>query len=112
MITTRALRYLYVLASLLAAHATVVSVHRGAAWYALGFAGVDLLLLVAAIREYHATEERRAVAVRAERLVRLRALVEADALAFTLDDACCETWWTSCGTAHDYETCDRIRRAA
>lgn len=109
---TRILCLLYVLASLLAAHATVASTQHHATLYALGFAAVDLLLLVAAIREYLVADERRAVAVRAERLARLGITVQATPLALSdLDEGCCETWWTSCGTVHD-NRCATTRRAA
>ncbi|MGW4388225.1 hypothetical protein [Streptomyces sp. NPDC004685] len=108
---TRILCLLYVLASSLVLHASIVSTQHDAPGYAVGFAAVDLLLLVAALREHLAAEERRAVAVRAERLARLRALVEAEQLAHIEMDACCETWWTSAGAEHD-AACLTHRRAA
>lgn len=109
---TRPLCLLYVLASALALHASIASTQHNAPGHALGFAAVDLLLLVAALREHLAADERRAVAVRAERLARLRVLVEAAPLALSdLDDACCETWWMSCGAAHD-DRCAITRWAA
>lgn len=108
---SRILCLLYVLASSLALHASIESTQHDAPGYALGFAAVDLLLLVAAIREHLAAEERRAVAVRAERIARLRAYGEAEQLAHIEMDRCCETWWTSAGAEHD-AACTTHRRAA
>lgn len=115
--TSRTLCLLYVLASGLALHASITSAQHGAIPYALGFTALDLLLLVAAIREYLALEERRGAAVRAERVARLHARAEADAEAIDgiarieLAAACCELWWTSAGTDHD-TACGRDRWAA
>lgn len=96
--TSRPLRYLYVLASLLPGRATVVSAQHDAPGYALGFVLVGLLLLVAAARDYLAAQRhRRAAAVRAERAARPGPYT---GVAHDMDD-CCETWWTSAGTRHD-----------
>jgi hypothetical protein len=112
---TRTLCLLYVLASGLALHASLTSAQHGAYGYALGFTALDLLLLLAAIREYLALEERRGAAARAERDARRDAEADAEAIdgiaRIELAAACCETWWTSAGADHD-TTCQRDRRTA
>jgi hypothetical protein len=106
----RGLWLLYAAAAGLTARCAAVSARHGAWWYAAGLAVTALLLVVAVGREYVAADERRAAAIRAERAARLRAARAlapgmrrlADAIA--LDTACCELWWTSCGTDHNPDT--------
>ncbi|MFZ3569938.1 hypothetical protein ACOKM5_23310 [Streptomyces sp. BH097] len=45
------------------------------------------------------------------RIVVVGATAEQDEAALALNDACCEVWWTSTGTAHE-DGCDRARWAA
>lgn len=108
----RALRSLYLLGGALTALCATTSAQHGAYWYAAGLAAVTVLLVTAAVREYVDADERRAAAVRAERATRLRALTDQRAIrqtADTLEHACCERWWTSCGFCHD-STCNNQRR--
>lgn len=110
--SARALWWLYLGAAVLVAHCAVTSADNGALWYAAGLFGVSLLLLVALAREYVAADERRTVAVRAERAARLRDRAEQRDIRRTADSlghACCERWWTSCGFYHD-DTCKTRRR--
>lgn len=112
MTAARALCLLYVLGSGLALHASIASSQRSAFGYAIGFAGVDLLLLAAAAREYLTADERRAAAARAERAVRPRAYDSAEGVVrVALAGGCCERWWTSAGTEHD-AGCSRTKRTA
>ncbi|WP_338699155.1 hypothetical protein V2W30_22545 [Streptomyces sp. Q6] len=117
MTRTLTLTLLYLLGAGLAVHASVTSGQHDALGYALGFAALHALLLVAAIREWLAAEERRAIAAGAARLARLRARAEAEAEAIDgiarieLAAACCEMWWTSAGADHD-AACGRDRWAA
>jgi hypothetical protein len=111
----RGLWLLYAAAAGLTARCAAVSARHGAWWYAAGLAVTALLLAVAVGREYVAADNRRAAAVRAERAARqrtvdalmpgMRRLADAFVLADALDTACCERWWTSCGTDHDPDTC-------
>jgi hypothetical protein len=45
------------------------------------------------------------------RIIPIGATAADDEVALALDDACCETWWTSAGAAHDDE-CARARWTA
>lgn len=111
--TARLMWWLYVLAAMLTAHCGITSARNHAPWYAVGLLGVSLLLLVALAREYIAADERRAAAIKAERAARLRQTRPAidGVVAVALAGACCETWWTSAGAAHD-STCARKDQAA
>jgi hypothetical protein len=107
--STRALGWAYLLAALLTAHCATNAARNGAPWHAAGLVAVSLLLGVA--REYVASDERRAAAVRAERAARLRTW--ASHARTDLEDGCCERWWTSCGTEHDdLPHCTRKDQAA
>lgn len=110
--SARALCWAYLLAAVLVAQCAVTSARHGAPWYAAGLTVVQLLLIVALIREYLTADERRAAQVEAERAIRLRDRAEQHAIrqaAEALGHACCERWWTSCGCHHD-STCKNQRR--
>jgi hypothetical protein len=109
--STRVLGWAYLLAAVLTAHCSVTSARNDAWWYAAGLFGVSFLLIVALAREYVVADERRAAAVRAERVARLRNW--ARQARPDLGDRCCERWWTSCGTEHDdLPHCTRKDQAA
>ncbi|MET8982109.1 hypothetical protein ABZX85_41655 [Streptomyces sp. NPDC004539] len=109
--TERALRWLYLFAGAFITHCAVVSVRRGTPWYGAAFFLAAGLMVAAAVRDYLDADERRTAAVRAERAARIRALADEREMRRTADAAlsraCCERWWTSCGTDHDLTTCTR-----
>ncbi|MEU5077076.1 hypothetical protein AB0G76_36840 [Streptomyces asoensis] len=110
--TAYALSYAYLLVSLLTLDCAVTSARNSAPLYAAGLATATLLFVVAAVREHMAADERRAEAVRVERAARLRAMADGREMrraADTLAHACCERWWTSCGTQHA-STCTHTTR--
>ncbi|MDN3021556.1 hypothetical protein [Streptomyces sp. S.PB5] len=56
------------------------------------------------------TDRRARQAARAQHIQRTRATE--DTVALALNDACCETWWTSCGTHHDPTCPDHTHKNA
>lgn len=112
--TAHALCWAYLLGSALTTYCAAVSVEHHAPEYAAGLGTVTVLLVTAATREYIAADERRAVAVRAERAARLHGRVAENGMRATLahlhEDACCDLWWTSCGIEHT-GTCKTQRRS-
>ncbi|WP_069885255.1 hypothetical protein [Streptomyces luteocolor] len=110
----RILCWSYLAAAMLTAKCAAVSTTAGATWYALGLFACSLLLLGAYGREHAAARERRAAAVRAERIARLSTPTSRvdDEAAIALAAACCERWWTSAGAEHDPEHCTRKDQTA
>lgn len=88
------------------AYCAVQSARNGATWEVWLFAAASVLPVIAMFREYELADERRAVAVRAERLARLRIHAE------EINTACCERWWTSLATDHDPTCPNQTRRSA
>ncbi|MCX5329329.1 hypothetical protein [Streptomyces sp. NBC_00140] len=87
---------------------TTVHEFRHGPWWAAGlFAAASLVPLVAVVRE----AEPRAPAT--ER--RLRGVgpgTDDDVVRGELDAACCDRWWTSCGTEHDAACPHRVPRSS
>lgn len=104
---------LYSSHAVLLGHYATNSARNDAPWHTVGLVTVSALLVVAAVREYVAADERRAAAARAERAARPpdaipRALRDDIALGWNdLTSACCLTAWASHGTDHDPDTCTR-----
>ncbi|MGW0865768.1 hypothetical protein [Streptomyces sp. NPDC002611] len=111
--STRVLGWAYLLAALLTAHCAVISARNEAWWYGAGLFGVSLLLIVALAREYIATDERRAAAVKAQRAARLRAQQDTAALGWAdLERSCCLLAALTGGADHDTDHCSRKDTAA
>ena len=87
---------------------TTVHEFRHGPWWAAGlFAAAGLVPLVAVVRE---ADPRAPVAER--RLRGLGAGTDDDVVRTELDAACCERWWTSCGTEHDAACPHRVPRSS
>ncbi|MFE7273015.1 hypothetical protein [Streptomyces sp. NPDC057623] len=85
------------------------SARNDARWQTATLVALSLLLVVAAVREYLAADEKRAAMAQAERAARPpdpRPAIDG-IVAIALAAACCERWWTSAGTDHDPTTCTR-----
>ncbi|MGV2914466.1 hypothetical protein [Streptomyces alfalfae] len=101
--SARVLGWHYLAAAALTAQCAAVTARTGAGWHAIGLFVTSLLLVVAYAREHATARDRRAAAVKAERIARLstpRSRAE-DQAAIALAAACCERWWTSAGIEHD-----------
>ncbi|NEB03647.1 hypothetical protein [Streptomyces sp. SID13726] len=93
---------LYLATSTGLAWTAVRELRHGPVWAACLFAAASLVPVIAVVRESVLGDHRRALAER-----ELRAAGPADdVVRAELDTACCERWWTSCGTDHD-STCPR-----
>jgi hypothetical protein len=96
------------------AYCAVQSARNGAPWHTAVFVVASGVAITAAIREGELDDALRREAVRAERAARPRARLDIaidDAAAIALAEACCDTWWTSCGFQHD-TTCPNQHRSA
>lgn len=91
------------------AWASVLALRDGPPWAACLFAAASLVPVIAVVRECVICDQRRALAeTRGPVLapVGLGAGAAEEIVRAELDTACCERWWTSCGTDHD-STCPR-----
>lgn len=95
---------LYLATSTGLAWTAVVALRHGPPWAACLFAAAALVPVIAVVRESVLGDQRRALAEMHRRTVVLGATD--DIVRAELDTACCERWWTSCGTDHD-STCPR-----
>ncbi|CAM5531184.1 hypothetical protein SALBM135S_00873 [Streptomyces alboniger] len=113
-LSARILGWHYLAAAALAAQCAATTARTEAWWYAIGLFVTSLLLVVAYAREHATARERRAAAVRAERIARLSTprSREDDEAAIALAAACCDRWWTSAGAEHDDARCSRKGWAA
>ncbi|MDH6589283.1 hypothetical protein M2161_008389 [Streptomyces sp. SAI-133] len=76
-------------------------------WATCLFAAASLVPVIAVVRESVLCEQRRALAETRGRPDGAGAGAADDIIVRAeLDTACCERWWTSCGTDHD-STCPR-----
>lgn len=103
----RLLGALYVTTSAGLALTTVLEFRHGPWWAAGLFAVASLVPLVAAVRE----SEARASAA-GPRLRGVETGADDDVVRAELDAACCEPWWTSCGTEHDVTCPRRVPRSS
>ncbi|MEU9553993.1 hypothetical protein [Streptomyces fumanus] len=100
---------LYLATSTQLAWTAVLELRFGPPWAAALFGAASLVPVIAVVRETVLAEERRAAGRRAGRTAPVRRPAEAEVRAH-LDTACCERWWTSCGTDHDTGCARRVRR--
>ncbi|MEU9170392.1 hypothetical protein AB0D34_21730 [Streptomyces sp. NPDC048420] len=100
---------LYLATSTGLAWTAVIALRQGPPWAACLFAAAALVPVIAVVRESVLGDQRRALAE-----IRRPAVCPGgsgagaadDIVRAELDTACCERWWTSCGTDHD-STCPR-----
>lgn len=89
---------------------------RTGTWWATStFAAAAVLTVIATLRESQLEDALRREAVHAgrqERLDRPPLDTTECAAAMALAGACCERWWTSCGTEHDPACSDERRSNA
>ena len=92
-----------------------VTLRDGPPWAACLFAAASLVPVIAVVRECVICDQRRALAE-----MRRRAAAQGgpgagaadDIVRAELDTACCERWWTSCGTDHDSTCPCRVPRSS
>ncbi|MET7733464.1 hypothetical protein ABZT02_19130 [Streptomyces sp. NPDC005402] len=75
-------------------------------WAACLLAAASLVPVIAVVRESVLRDQRRALAEMRRRADGPSTGAADDIVRTELDTACCERWWTSCGTDHD-STCPR-----
>jgi hypothetical protein len=84
----------------------VLALRHGPPWAACLFAAASLVPVIAVVRECVICDQRHALAEMWRRAAGPGAGGADDIVRAELDTACCERWWTSCGTDHD-STCPR-----
>ncbi|MDH6455142.1 MULTISPECIES: hypothetical protein [unclassified Streptomyces] len=97
---------LYLATSTGLAWTAVLALRDGPPWAVCLFAAASLVPVIAVVRESVLWDQRRALAEMRRRAVGAGAGAADDIVRAELDTACCERWWTSCGTDHD-STCPR-----
>ncbi|MFF7640646.1 hypothetical protein [Streptomyces canus] len=100
---------LYLATSTGLAWTAVLALRSGPPWAVCLFAAASLVPVIAVVRESVLCDQRRALAeTRGRSAVPDGPDTEAadDIVRAELHTACCERWWTSCGTDHD-STCPR-----
>ncbi|MDN3027352.1 hypothetical protein [Streptomyces sp. S.PB5] len=103
----RLLCTLYVATSAGLTWTTVLEYRHGPLWAACLFGAASLVPVIALARE---SEPRPRPAV--GELWGVECAAEEDVVRIELDAACCERWWTSCGTDHDSSCPHRIPRSS
>lgn len=103
----RLLCALYVSTGAGLAWTAVLQFRHGPMWAACLLAAASLVPVIAVVRE---AELREAVPRPGLRGVELGA--DEDVVRAELDAACCERWWTSCGTDHDSACPHRVPRSS
>ncbi|MEU6380714.1 hypothetical protein [Streptomyces sp. NPDC046909] len=101
----RLLYALYVTTSAGLAWTTALEFRHGPAWAGFLFAAASLVPLIAVIRESEMPHEPFIA-------YGVAAGAHEDVVRAELDGACCERWWTSCGTDHDTTCPHRIPRSS
>ena len=108
----RLLCAIYVATSAGLAWTSVLQYRHGPTWAVYLLAAASLVPVIAIVREAEWHEERTA-AVPAGYAVGLDVTEAADdVVQAELDAACCERWWTSCGTDHDSRCPHRVPRSS
>ncbi|MEU1056589.1 hypothetical protein [Streptomyces sp. NPDC005876] len=102
---------LYLATSAQLAWTAVLELRFGPPWAAALFGAASLVPVIAVVRETVLADERRAAGRPAGRPRPAHRADEAVVRA-ELDTACCERWWTSCGTGHDTGCVRRARRSS
>ncbi|MGC0343513.1 hypothetical protein [Streptomyces sp. SLBN-8D4] len=100
---------LYLATSTGLAWTAVLALRSGPPWAVCLFAAASLVPVIAVVRESVLCDQRRALAETRRRVAVPEgpgAGAADDIVRAELDTACCERWWTSCGTDHD-STCPR-----
>ncbi|MGW0418986.1 hypothetical protein [Streptomyces sp. NPDC003015] len=97
---------LYLATSTGLAWTAFLTLHQGPPWAACLFAAASLVPVIAVVRESVLQDQRHALAEMHARVDGPGAGAADDIVRAELDTACCERWWTSCGTDHD-STCPR-----
>jgi hypothetical protein len=100
------LSVLYLATSTGLAWTAVLALHHAPPWAACLFAAATLVPVIAVVRESMLCDQRRVLAEMHGRADGPGARAADDIVRAELDTACCERWWTSCGTDHD-STCPR-----
>jgi hypothetical protein len=103
---THALAALYTLVGGALAHSAYTSWQHDARPHAALYAGAAVLLATAIVHHAHQRDELRHALRRIEALSRpsdRRASVEDGVVRVALAAACCDRWWTSCGSDHQCE---------
>ncbi|WP_210594351.1 hypothetical protein [Streptomyces sp. GESEQ-35] len=114
-VSHRLLCALYVLTSTGLAWTAVLELLHGPVWAALLFAAASLVPVIAFVRETVLHDERRTVTALRSRAAAMCGRVDEAAdeiVRAELHAACCERWWTSCGTDHDVSCPHRIPRSS
>ncbi|MEV7074004.1 hypothetical protein ACIQJT_03945 [Streptomyces sp. NPDC091972] len=97
---------LYLATSTGLAWTAALALRQGPPWTACLFAAASLVPVIAVVRESVLQDQRRTLAEMRGRAGGPGAGAADDIVRAELDTACCERWWTSCGTDHD-STCPR-----
>ncbi|PWI14747.1 hypothetical protein DI272_11695 [Streptomyces sp. Act143] len=105
----RLLCSLYVATSAGLAWTTVLQYRHGPTWAVYLAAAASLVPVIAVVREAEWHEERTAAAAVGPGVA---GTVDDDVVQAELDAACCERWWTSCGTDHDTRCPHRVPRSS
>lgn len=103
----RLLCVLYVATSAGLAWTTALELRYGPIWAACLFAAASLVPVIAFVREAELTEPAPLYEVWG-----VEPGIDDDVVRAELDAACCERWWTSCGTDHDTVCPHRIPRSS
>ncbi|WP_328778645.1 hypothetical protein OIE52_45870 [Streptomyces canus] len=106
---------LYLATSTGLAWTAVLALRHGPPWAVCLFAAASLVPVIAVVRESVLCDQRRALAEMWRRVAGPGgpgAGAADDIVRAELDTACCERWWTSCGTDHDSACPRRVPRSS
>jgi hypothetical protein len=107
---------LYLATSTGIAWTAALALRQGPPWAACLFAAASLVPVIALVRESMLRDQRRALAEMRGRSGGPEGQAGAgaadDIVRAELDTACCERWWTSCGTDHDSACPRRVPRSS
>ncbi|MEU0029222.1 hypothetical protein [Streptomyces sp. NPDC006335] len=107
---------LYLATSTGLAWTAVLALRQGPPWIACLFAAASLVPVIAVVRESVLRDQRRALAEMRGRVGgpdgQAGAGAADDIVRAELNTACCERWWTSCGTDHDSACPRRVPRSS
>ncbi|MEV3912328.1 hypothetical protein [Streptomyces canus] len=103
---------LYLATSTGLAWTAVLALRHDPPWAVCLFAAASLVPVIAIVRESVICDQRRALAEIGRRAAGPGAGAADDIVRAELDTACCERWWTSCGTDHDSACPRRVPRSS